>query len=191
MSAGSILPHTKQHPVWSVRHNCHIPARLWNLRCTPHQIPFHIFCNSFCERCRVVPKHFCFRPPDAVHLYSGLRPLLIFLLFQFCQFVMRRVRFCGETEHFIPVKTIELFRMVYIKRMTQDRFRWIIILLIVKSIHAPEIRDAALGRHTGSAKNTILSDSFTICKNVSILLMLIPSLLWFLLNFLYEWISLV
>ena len=42
--------------------------------------------------------------------------------------------------------------MVYIKRMTQDRFRWIIILLIVKSIHAPEIRDAALGRHTGSAK---------------------------------------
>jgi len=81
MSAGSILPHTKQHPVWSVRHNCHIPARLWNLRCTPHQIPFHIFCNSFCERCRVVPKHFCFRPPDAVHLYSGLRPLLIFLLF--------------------------------------------------------------------------------------------------------------
>ena len=42
--------------------------------------------------------------------------------------------------------------MVYIKRMTQDRFRWIIILLIVKSIHAPEIRDAALGGHTGSAK---------------------------------------
>ena len=54
--------------------------------------------------------------------------------------------------HFIPVKTIELFRMVYIKRMTQDRFRWIIILLIVKSIHTPEIRDAALGGHTGSAK---------------------------------------
>lgn len=54
--------------------------------------------------------------------------------------------------------------MVYIKRMTQDRFRWIIILLIVKSIHAPEIRDAALGGHTGSAKNTILSDSFTIVK---------------------------
>ena len=50
------------------------------------------------------------------------------------------------------MKFVVLLRVRHEEGMAQDRLGRIVILLVIQAVHAAKIRDAALGRHTGSAK---------------------------------------
>ena len=65
--------------------------------------------------------------------------------FKLCQLVMRDVRLCIKAEHLVTVESVKLLRMLPVKCMAQDGLGRIIILLIIKSVHASEIRYATLG----------------------------------------------
>ena len=65
--------------------------------------------------------------------------------FKLCKLVMRDVRLCIKTEHLVTVESVKLLRMLPVKCMAQDGLGRVIILLIIKSVHASEIRYATLG----------------------------------------------
>ena len=72
--------------------------------------------------------------------------------FQLRQLFMGSIRLSFWEEHLIPVKTEEFFRMGTVKAVAQYGLRRIVVLLMVQTIHAAEVRDPALGGDTGSAK---------------------------------------
>lgn len=52
-------------------------------------------------------------------------------LFQFGQFPMGGVGLRIQAEHLVAVKPVKLFRLADVKRMAQDRFRRVLIFLII------------------------------------------------------------
>ena len=57
-----------------------------------------------------------------------------------------------QREHFFPVKAEEILRPALIKAVGNDGLRRIFELLVVKAVHAAEIRDAGFGGHAGAAE---------------------------------------
>ena len=55
-------------------------------------------------------------------------------LLKLCQLKMRCIRLCSITEHLVTVKLIKFFRMTHKKRVAQNRFRRIIILLMIQTV---------------------------------------------------------
>ena len=66
-------------------------------------------------------------------------------LLQLRQLEVGRVGPGRRENHFFLVEIIKLGGVAAIKRMAQHRFRRILILLVVKSVHTPEIGNPALG----------------------------------------------
>ena len=72
--------------------------------------------------------------------------------FQLCQLFMGGVRLSFWEEHLIPVKTEKFFRMGTVKAVTQYGLRRIVVLLMVQTVHAAEIRNPTFGGDTGTAE---------------------------------------
>ena len=66
--------------------------------------------------------------------------------------LVRGVRLHIRRKQFFPVKAVEIVGMRIEKVVAEDGFRRIIELLVIKSIHAPEIGNAGLGRHARAAE---------------------------------------
>ena len=62
------------------------------------------------------------------------------------------IRFCIWKQHTVFIEAVELFRILYVKAVTDDPLRRVLIFLIIQSVHTAEIRYAAFRRNTGSAK---------------------------------------
>ena len=79
--------------------------------------------------------------------------------FQLRQLFMGGVRLSFWEEHLIPVKTEEFFRMGTVKAVAQYGLRRIVVLLMVQTIHASEVRNTAFSRDAGTAEkyNVIVS----------------------------------
>ena len=73
---------------------------------------------------------------------------------------VRDIRFYAIKKDLFSVKTIKLFRIFHKKRVTDDFLGRIIILLIIQSVNTAEVRDTALGRHTGSTKEYYVVAAF-------------------------------
>ena len=73
-------------------------------------------------------------------------------LFPLGQFQVSFVGLRFQGKHFIPVKAEEFFRLLHEEGVGQDGFRRIIVFLIVKTVHAAEVRDAAFRGDTGAAE---------------------------------------
>ena len=65
---------------------------------------------------------------------------------------MGGVGLCPLYDQLVAVKTVKFLRVFLPEGMAEDGFGWVVIFLMIEPVHAPEIRDAALGGHTGSAK---------------------------------------
>lgn len=65
---------------------------------------------------------------------------------------MGSIRLSFWEEHLIPVKTEEFFRMGTVKAVAQYGLRRIVVLLMVQTIHAAEVRNAAFGGDAGTAE---------------------------------------
>ena len=78
--------------------------------------------------------------------------LQLALLLPLCQLPVCRIGLGRETKHLILIKTEELFRLLPVKGMTQNGFRRVIILLMIQSIHTPEVWDSTLRRHSCSTE---------------------------------------
>ena len=90
----------------------------------------------------------------------------------FAQPQVGRVGLCPLHDELIAVKTVKLLRVLLPEGMAQDGFRRVGVLLMIKSVHAAEVRDAALGGNARPAKDTMLlllamisSNACTITKN--------------------------
>ena len=78
-------------------------------------------------------------------------------LFQLGQLFVRGIGFCICKKHFVTVKPIKFSGVSAVEGMTQDGFGGIIILLMIQTVHTPEIRDAALGGDACAAeKNNVV-----------------------------------
>ena len=77
--------------------------------------------------------------------------------FQFCQLMMGRIGFCVQEQHFIAVKTVKFAGIATVKRVAQNGFRGIIILLVIKSIHTAELRNAAFRGYSRTAEKNYIA----------------------------------
>ena len=66
--------------------------------------------------------------------------------------LVRGVRLHIRRKQLFPVEPVKIVGMRIEKVVAQDGFRRIIELLVIKSVHTPEIRDAGLGRHARTAE---------------------------------------
>ena len=67
-------------------------------------------------------------------------------------FASRRWAALGFADELIAVKTVKLLRVLLPESVTQDGFRRVGVLLMIKSVHTAEVRDAALGGNARPAK---------------------------------------
>ena len=74
------------------------------------------------------------------------------LPFQLCQPQVGRIGLCPLHDELITVKTVKLLRVLLPESVTQDGFRRVGVLLMIKSVHTAEVRDAALGGNARPAK---------------------------------------
>ena len=65
---------------------------------------------------------------------------------------MRGVGLCAFAEELRAVKGEKLLGIALIIRVTQDRLRRVVPLLMIQAIHTAKIRDTALGRNTCPAE---------------------------------------
>ena len=65
---------------------------------------------------------------------------------------MRLVGLGVKWQHLIPVETEESFRLLHKEGVRKNGFRRVIILLIIESVHAAEIRDAAFRGNAGTTE---------------------------------------
>ncbi len=63
--------------------------------------------------------------------------------FKFRKLYMRGVRLCVEVEHFVAVKVKKALSVFFKKAVAEHYFRRVIVLLVVKPVHAPKVGDAA------------------------------------------------
>ena len=73
-------------------------------------------------------------------------------LFPLGELQVRLVGLGVERQHLIPVETEESFWLLHKEGMGQDGFRRVIILLIIESVYAAEIRDTAFRGNAGTAE---------------------------------------
>ena len=73
-------------------------------------------------------------------------------MFQLRQLFMGGVRLSFWEEHLIPVKTEKFFRMGTVKAVAQYGLRRIVVLLMVQTVHAAEVRNPAFGGDAGTAE---------------------------------------
>ena len=73
-------------------------------------------------------------------------------LLQLGQFPVSRVRLRVQGQHLILVETVEFFRFPHKKCMADDRLRRIVILHMIQTVLAPEIRNSALRRDARAAE---------------------------------------
>ena len=66
--------------------------------------------------------------------------------------LVRGVRLHIRRKQLFPVKAVEIVGVRIEEVVAEDGFRRIIELLVIKSVHAPEIGNAGLGRHACAAK---------------------------------------
>ena len=65
---------------------------------------------------------------------------------------VRGVRLSVQREHLCTVETVKFLGFGEEKRVAQDGFRRILVLLIVQTVHRAEIRNAAFGRDARTAE---------------------------------------
>ena len=68
------------------------------------------------------------------------------------KFSMRRVRLCIQKHHLILIKFIEPLRILHKEAMAYYLLRRILILLLIKSVRTPEIRNITLRRYTRASE---------------------------------------
>ena len=56
---------------------------------------------------------------------------------------MSGIGLCVETEHFCPVKAVELLGLFHEEGMAEDSLGWIVPLLTVETVNASEVGNAA------------------------------------------------
>ena len=66
----------------------------------------------------------------------------------------------GTSLAVIPIKAIEFRRISPVKSVAQNRFRRIVIFLVVQSVYTPKIRNAALGRNPRAAEKNNVTTAF-------------------------------
>ena len=72
--------------------------------------------------------------------------------FQFGQFDVGHVRLSVEGQHLVAVEAVEFFRVIHKERMAEDRFGRVFIVLVVQTVSAAEIGDAAFRRDAGASE---------------------------------------
>ena len=68
------------------------------------------------------------------------------------QFLVRGVGANVGDEHLLPIKAEKLLRVLIEKRIAEDRFRRICVLLPVEAVHAAKVGDAAFRGHARAAE---------------------------------------
>ena len=71
---------------------------------------------------------------------------------QLCKLVVGGIWLKAGWKQLGTIKSVELYRVTQIKRMTYDCLRRILPLLVVKTINTAKIRNAGFGRNPGAAK---------------------------------------
>ena len=78
---------------------------------------------------------------------------------QLRQFSMGGIGRRVQIEHPVLIKAIKLLRVPFKKAMADDRLRRIAIALVVEPVHAPEIRDPALGGYVAISPDILVEDT--------------------------------
>ena len=71
-------------------------------------------------------------------------------------------------DELVAIKPIEFLRAALPEGMAEDGFGWVVIFLMIEPVHAPKIRDAALGRNARAAKKDhvlAFGNDFFQCRN--------------------------